>query len=508
RLPALAKEINAECVVCLTATATPKVARDICNAFDIVPKNGLVRTGSFRPNLRIFVRPVTLMSRNSVLISILKSGSGPAIVYCTTQKGTERVARMLREEGLNAFAYHAGLSPQERQRVQSEFMDAPDMVIAATIAFGMGVDKPDIRRVIHYNISKSIESYSQEIGRAGRDGEPADCTLLLCPDDLHILETVIHAEIPSPDSVAKLLKELFGQGGRAGQIINYRAYQQRREHDLENKAFTHIVLELEKAEIIRELPTVFEEYLIWPRPGLSPGGLAGDRLGFAILACSSPRSRYWLLDVRLAAKRAQVQPNQIIAHLSEMLAAKQLLGASPRNPLHRFQLLRDCPTPDETAAIAIQAARAVSDREEQELDRLDLIVRWATRPDCLHRGLAEHFGDAREVPKAGCGACGYCLTGRAATMSPAAARPAVDEDRIKRVLRAVSVRDDPVLLARVACGNMSPRIENRGLYRLNEFGLMNDHKFLTLVQRFRVECPAATVLAPREEAGRRRGALA
>jgi len=189
RLAALAVEVNARRVLCLTATATPQVAADICKGFKIQPAN-LVRTSFHRPNLKLHFEVVSVDERDALLLSFLRQKStGPSIVYATQQETTETIARFLQEGGIPAKAYHAGMETDERNHIQDWFMGSNDAVVVATIAFGMGVDKSNIRRVVHYNLPKSLEGYAQEIGRAGRDGLDSDCLLYFCHEDLQILES-------------------------------------------------------------------------------------------------------------------------------------------------------------------------------------------------------------------------------------------------------------------------------------------------------------------------------
>jgi ATP-dependent DNA helicase RecQ len=136
---------------------------------------------------------------------------GPTIIYVTLQKTAENVADQLQQQGFSARHYHAGLKDEQRTSTQEWFMNSEQGIVVATIAFGMGIDKSDIRYVYHYNLPKSLENYAQEIGRAGRDGKPSTCQLLASMDDLNVLENFIYGDTPSPDSIISLITSLFAQ---------------------------------------------------------------------------------------------------------------------------------------------------------------------------------------------------------------------------------------------------------------------------------------------------------
>jgi ATP-dependent DNA helicase RecQ len=176
----------------LTATADQRTRADILTQLGI-PSDGLVVAGFDRPNIRYHVRRREQTGKQ--LRELLAAQPGPAIVYAPSRDKAEKIAQALGRDGRPALPYHAGLEPQIRARNQAAFVNSEEMVIAATVAFGMGIDKPDVRLVAHSAIPKSIEAYYQETGRAGRDGEPAEAWLFWAAQDFATARQRIEREI-------------------------------------------------------------------------------------------------------------------------------------------------------------------------------------------------------------------------------------------------------------------------------------------------------------------------
>ncbi|HEX9165949.1 MAG TPA: ATP-dependent DNA helicase RecQ [Gemmatimonadales bacterium] len=200
--------LGAPQVVALTGSATPAVRNDICRSLAPMARFTVHLASFDRPNLWFGVE-VVKDDRERVrrLFDLMTRGDGSAIVYAATRNTCEALARVLRHGGHRAAPYHAGLSPERRRDTLRQFLDGELPVVAATCAFGMGIDKPDVRHVIHWTLPATPESYYQEAGRAGRDGNPARCTLLFHPEDAAIHRLQLGVTFPPEVTVERAWRE-------------------------------------------------------------------------------------------------------------------------------------------------------------------------------------------------------------------------------------------------------------------------------------------------------------
>src|SRR4051794_15135353 len=318
RLTRVVEELALRPVLALTATATPEVARDICRQFGIAEERH-VQTSFRRRNLHLRVTPCAARDRVAVLTKRLASAKvRPAVVYVTFQKTAEEVAAKLASAGLSARAYHAGMDSEDRTATQEAFMRGECEVIVATIAFGMGIDKADIRSVIHFNLPKTLENYQQEIGRAGRDGQPALCELLACADDAVPLENFTLGDTPEPAAVEALVRRMLG----AGEEFDVSRYDLSQETDIRPLVVETVITYLELEGLLRPTRAFYEstqvEFLKDEKSILE--GMDGDRRRFlaGLFKAGRRGPKYLTLELESAARQLGESRERIVKALTWM----------------------------------------------------------------------------------------------------------------------------------------------------------------------------------------------
>ena len=466
KLASAAKELEVKRVLALTATATPQVSDDMARAFDI-EEGDIVNTGFHRPNLELRVTSCSDSERPALLVQRLKERpAGATIIYVSLQRHAEEVAEHLVKEGFAAKAYHAGMKPEDRVATQEAFMNGDVPIICATIAFGMGVDKSDIRYVYHYHMAKGYESYMQEIGRAGRDGAPSVCELFACADDCTALENFVYGDTPDPASITSIVTELLG----SDEEIDIAITDLSRRHDIRQLVVNTLLTRLELNGIIRSEGHYYGDIRFAPT-GSSAEILAqypDKQAAFIrkIFACCTKARKWITLDIEKAIEHTGQQRSVILRALDSLqhkgLAQLQLAGYRQR--FRRLQQDVDIP------ALCQQLQETFLEHEAMEIARIESMLAYAQSNSCLTGKLLHYFGEPIEP----CGHCGICL-GDAPAQLTERQYTQIESTHLSNFTAVVEKNPKalsrPRQQARFLCGLNSPAVSaTRGLRGNPHFG--------------------------------------
>ncbi|KGS13668.1 MULTISPECIES: ATP-dependent DNA helicase RecQ [Pseudomonas syringae group] len=424
KLPDYQREFNIPQTLLLTATATPQVIIDMQDKFAIAPDD-VVTTGFYRANLHLWVKPVSGRDKRRRLVEWLNERQGqPTIVYVTLQKTAEHIAAHLEQNGLPASAYHAGLPNDQRESIQKRFMDGSLNCIVATIAFGMGIDKSDIRNVVHFDLPKSIENYSQEIGRAGRDGAASDCLVLANRDSLNVLENFVYGDTPEREGIARVLEDLLNarQDGQWEFLLGPLA-------DLSNirqLPLKTLLVQLELRGIIAPRYAYFAEYrfkfLLQPNDLMAR--FEGERQQFVqALIDTSSRARTWAtvnfdaMYQQYGAARARV------VKALDYFQEKGWIELESKQMTEVYSLLRSDFDPQ---ALSTELHDYFVHHEATEVARIHAMLDVFSSDQCLTHRLARYFGDHKAPER--CGHCSVCHGEVAHLPEPPALEPLPNRD--------------------------------------------------------------------------------
>ncbi|MGD9420375.1 MAG: RecQ family ATP-dependent DNA helicase [Verrucomicrobiota bacterium JB025] len=472
KLAEFCRKARVKRVLALTATATPKVAAEIRRRFRIA-KGDHVQLSFHRENLELRVTPVTMAERKRVLLERVVAVDGAAVVYVTRQETAEEVATFLQREGVEARAYHAGLRADVRADAQREFMAGEVRVVVATIAFGMGIDKADIRAVFHYNLPKSLENYTQEIGRAGRDGDAAVCEMLACGNDLTVLENFVYADTPTRRALGNLLDRVLRRGG----TFDVSVYDLAGTCDVRNTVVETVLAYLETDGVLESTGSFHQKYrvrLLRTREQVVAGMAARERKFVASVLERGKEGRYWTeLEPVVVAEELGVKREKVVAVAGALEAAGDAV-VKVSGVRKGFRLKREV---EDLAGLVERYCELFERREEADLQRLGGVLGISSCRGCLTNYLTRHFGEKLDGP---CGHCDRCRGVKGKVVRRPAAR-AVSDDEL-RVVRELAEARHAALgsarqLARFLCGMTSPASTRARLTRHDAFGLLGDVPF-------------------------------
>ncbi|QDU27546.1 ATP-dependent DNA helicase RecQ [Anatilimnocola aggregata] len=487
RLGLLRQRIGSPPTIALTATATPIVRGDVVQQLNLQDPQVFI-TGFARTNLHFEVTTAhSQADKFQELMEFLAATPGSGIIYAATRKRCGELVEMLGDAGLKrkvAF-YHAGLQPEERRSVQEAFMADRVNIIVATNAFGMGIDKRDLRFVVHYNIPGSLEAYYQEAGRAGRDGERSRCLLLYSYADRKIQEFFIDSSYPPPeiveevydylreqnsDPIEQTLQEIketlnlpiSSEGVSACEKLLEQCGALERLDSRQNQGAVRIDSDLPSlvdllsrdAKNPRKVLQVIERFM---------GDVRGERV---------------FMRAESVAKAAELDVSAVNRALKELNKLQAFSYVPPFRGRAIHMLERDKPFRE----LGIDFAE-LDRRKRAEYEKLDRMIDYAETRHCRQRAVLDYFGD----PSPGnCGLCDNCHGVKSvgllanSTEKPMALHPHVVE-AVRIVLSGAARmngrgRFGKGMLVRMLCGSTSKEIKQFGLAKLSTFGLLEGLK--------------------------------
>ena len=509
--------------IALTATATPLVRQDIKAILGMESPREFV-TGFARTNLRFSVDHCNSdREKNDKLLEFVSGQSGSGIVYAATRKRCEEIADWLPQQLRRPVGvYHAGMEPNQRRWVQEQFMSGKLAAIVATNAFGMGIDKADIRYVAHYNIPGSLEAYYQEAGRAGRDGAMSECRLLFSYADRYIQEFFIENRYPSPEIVRKVYEFLLAQ---TQDPIELTLQQVRDAINIKETAESVGTAEtlLARANVLKrldssantailridsDLPTLVD---LLPREAK----LRRKVLATAEKLVGSRRGEDVYIRPDRLAEAAGVEREQLARTLRELSRLKAFDYVPPFRGRAVHFIQRDIPF-EELEIDFVELGR----RKAAEYEKLEAVIDFARTPRCRQRSVLEYFGDPHVRDCRMCDRCdpaaasmrGQPLTAEqlAATIQDEADRyQGLDQAALLRGIRIVLSgikrmhgRFGKAMIAQMLGGSQNKKIQQWKLNRLSTYGMLSGLKQPDLIDL--IDATIASGLALQAEVDERR----
>ncbi|WP_318491166.1 RecQ family ATP-dependent DNA helicase [Photobacterium leiognathi] len=474
KLPHYQQSLNIPQVLLLTATATPAVINDMQEKFNIA-KDDIIVTGFYRHNLDLTILAAQDDEKLDVLQHQLTAQPNvPSIVYVTLQHTAEEIADTLTRNHIPAQAYHAGMDAERRQNIQQQFMAGSINCIVATIAFGMGIDKSDIRQVIHFDLPKSIENYSQEIGRAGRDGKESTCTVIANKSGLNVLQNFIYGDTPDRSAIAAVLAEIKAQS-QQWEVMNNRLSKDTNIRLLPLKT---LLVYLEIRHIIEPLYTYFADYRFKLNVNQQEiiNRFNGERRHFveAIFACSSKAKIWHTLDMDALWQGYQADRKRVVAAIDYFneqgwitLESKQMTDVY-KITNHQFDI--------ELESEALY--QLFQQKENSEIRRIESMVDFFESKTCLSHQLAHYFAD-HHAPEQ-CGHCSVCR-GKSITLPSLLTLPDVSDQVLTQwcdqFINACDIAPSVAAITRFLNGMTTPLTTKIKAKQFDGFGQLEAYPF-------------------------------
>ncbi|MBN1592159.1 MAG: RecQ family ATP-dependent DNA helicase [Candidatus Coatesbacteria bacterium] len=433
RLREFRKAMGKPRLIALTATATPQVRNDIIGSLGLKPEEIDVHVSGFdRPNLILSVREFSKPEgKDEFLLKLAKRETGSMIVYTSTRGNAEKTGELLKTIEPRTVIYHAGLDPDSRAEFQNRFMSGKDRIVVATCAFGMGIDKADIRSVIHYDFPGSVEQYYQEIGRAGRDGKTSRCILLHSGADRRIREFFIGLSYPGPELVREVYDELFAINDNPV-MLTYKEIADRCKSNLKDGHVGSAVRLLDGAGITRAHAVEAMVALTLDKPGSEIMARLRAPIQRRVLEGISATD-----DIETPG-RHEVGLHQLCraCGLSESQVRRALKalcdeGAILYEPPFRgrgIERLVDPPPPFHEVPIDWDRQSLLRRSEEQKLEAMEKYIRY---DGCRREFILQYFGEKDSFK---CGTCDRC-----APISRAGGSGSFAFDRHPEIVRSILI---------------------------------------------------------------------
>jgi len=407
RLKDFRAEMGRPPIIALTATATPRVQADIIESLGLTSDEVDLHVHGFdRPNLsmRVMYAP-NRAEKDAFVGEFLRDEQGAGIVYTGTRRAAEDMASQIARIEPRTVVYHAGLDPDARTRAQEEFLRGRARVAVATVAFGMGIDKADIRFVIHYNYPGSVEQYYQEVGRAGRDGKPSRCVLLYAPADRHLREFFIDLSYPEPELVRGVYRTLWRINENPVQMT-HEEIAELCEEDLKAGQVGAAIRLLAEAGVVRsaEGDPIVTVGLRSPGAEVLPGIKgAHQRRVFEAMATAADLEKPGWYRIKLGAlvSAADLAHEQVRRALTALARAGHIQYTPFRG--HGIEKLIADPPPFHELDIDWKRRQYLRGLEEEKLDNMEAYIH--TRR-CRREFITRYFGESE---KPDCDNCDLCM---------------------------------------------------------------------------------------------------